>query len=87
MMKPITFYQWLAQTGQMDMDPYEPCECCNGKGRITEEDAYEEEHAVKCQSCDGTGNALYQDYLKQVEKDKQMLSQWGCRQMAVGAGV
>lgn len=53
MMKPITFYQWLAKTGQTDMDSYEPCQDCDGKGHIIQDNGYK----ARCEPCGGTGHA------------------------------
>lgn len=75
-MKPISFYPWLAKTGQLDMDFYQPCNSCDGEGYTIEEDDYEVGYRVTCESCKGTGNALYREYLRQVEEDKKLLNDW-----------
>lgn len=80
MIKPINFYQWLARTGQNDIDCYQPCVTCDGKGIIEEEDE-ETGYQIRCEPCGGTGNALYQEYLRQVEEDKKLLNAWICRNL------
>lgn len=82
-MKTLTFYQWLAKTGQNDIDCYQPCASCDGTGYVVEEYDEEGKYRVRCKVCAATGNALYQEYLRQVEEDKKLLDAWNCRNIPI----